>query len=45
MSEGTLPPVVLRHVERVEMFVVEGHLYESGNGRRFYVFTAGGKLA
>ncbi|MGE0363751.1 MAG: hypothetical protein AB7R67_23780 [Vicinamibacterales bacterium] len=31
----------LRHVEQVPTFVVEGHLYESNDGRQFYVFTAG----
>jgi hypothetical protein len=41
MSADRVAPVKLHHVEQVPTFIVEGHLYESDDGRRFYVFTAG----
>lgn len=42
MSAGRVARVKLHHVQQVPTFTVEGHLYETDNGRRrFYVFTAG----
>ena len=41
MTADRVAAVELRHVEQIPTFVVEGHLYESKDGRQFYVFTAG----